>query len=132
MRRVFAMLGHFRFYLNQAPDIKEWHKISGVSKDLMDKRENKRLGSKQFRTLYTNVTKETNILYYGAESGMNVLDPNGPARSVRVPPAMTLRGEGSTIQRGEVKTTQDGDKSEVQKVDTGKKREAADRDKSSS
>jgi hypothetical protein len=46
----------------------------------MDKRENKSLGAKQFRTLYTNVTEMTDIIYFGAESGMNVLDPNGPAR----------------------------------------------------
>jgi hypothetical protein len=56
----------------------------------MDKRENKSLGTKQFRTLYTNVTKVTNILYYGAESGLNVLDPNGPARSARLP--ASIRG----------------------------------------
>ncbi len=122
----------------------------------MDKRENKSLGAKQFRTLYTDVTKVTNILYYGAESGLNVLDPNGPASSTRLPVAirglsamdtddsevgfyakntasiedyrrLTLRGEGNTIQRGEVKTTQGGGKTQVQKVDAGKKREAPDK-----
>ena len=75
-------------YISHAPDIKEWHKISEVAKELMDKREAKTLGAKQFRTLYTNVTKVTNILNYGADAGMNVLDPNGPARSARLPTAI--------------------------------------------
>ena len=54
----------------------------------MDKREGKTLGAKRFRTLYTNVTKVTNNLIYGADAGMNVLDPNGPARSSRLPAAI--------------------------------------------
>jgi hypothetical protein len=45
---------------------------------------------------------------------------------------LTLRGEDNTIQRGEVKTTHDGGKSQVQKVDAGKKRETADKEKSGS
>ncbi len=75
-------------FINHAPDIKEWHKISDVAKDLMDKRESKALGTRQFRTLYTSVTKVTNTLCFGAESGLNVLDPNGPARSARLPAAI--------------------------------------------
>ena len=30
----------------------------------------------------------TNNLCFGTESGLNVLDPNGPARSVRLPAAI--------------------------------------------
>ena len=33
-------------YISHAPDIKEWHKISEVVKELMDKREAKTLGAK--------------------------------------------------------------------------------------
>jgi hypothetical protein len=70
-------------YISHDPDIKKCHKISDVVKELMDKRESKTLGAQQFRTLYTNVTKVTNNLIYGADAVMNVLDPNGPVQSSR-------------------------------------------------
>jgi hypothetical protein len=87
MTKVLNKLHEGR-YISHAPDIKEWHKISEVAKELMDKRETKTLGAKQFRTLYTNVTKVTNILNYGADADMNVLNPNGPARSAGLPDAI--------------------------------------------
>ena len=149
-------------YISHAPDIKEWHKISDVAKELMDKREAKTLGAKQFRTLYTNVTKVTNNLIYGADAGMNVLDPNGPARSARLPAEIRglsvmdsadsevafyaknaasiqdyrrlTQGEGSTkAVLGDTKSLKDNGKQQlVQKADAGKKRGAADKDKSGS
>jgi hypothetical protein len=45
---------------------------------------------------------------------------------------LTLEGEGRTIQRSDVKTLKGGDKPQAQKADAGKKREAADKDKSGS